>query len=77
MSLITEEERDELLHLCETSQSVSQTYDKIAEINTAIQELPVRIRDDIDFLDEDTESANVEEKLQDIYNFIQPIVQRD
>ena len=70
---ITEEQRDRLLDLCETSKSVSRDYDKVNEIDEEMQSLPDYIREQYGKVNLREMNDNVQEKLTDINNYLTEI----
>ena len=68
--MITEEQRDRLLDLCQTSKDVSLDYDKVSEINDEIQSLPKYLREEYRFPNVWELSDNIDEKLADISKYI-------
>ena len=73
MNKITQEERDELLDLCEISKSVDSDYDKVIEIEEAMQSLPSYIKNDIELPNLNHMRDNTTEKLNDIDNYIEEL----
>ncbi len=67
---ITEEQRDRLLDLCQTSKSVSEDYNKISEIQNDILSLPQYLQVNISLPCTVEMEENIEKKLNDINNYL-------
>ena len=68
--MINEEQRDELLSLCEKSKQCSQHYDRVAEINNDIEALPEYLRKWFTYTPIAEIGDNLDDSLFDISAFI-------
>jgi len=67
---IREDQRDQLLDLCETSKSVSRDYDKVNEIDESMQSLPDYLKEQYGTVNMREMNDNVQEKLNYINEYI-------
>jgi len=74
MWVITEKQRDEILHLAQISKDVSNDYESMLSINEQMMWLSPEVRSESDFMNVDKQQEIVEEKINDLYHYISDLI---